>query len=135
MQNLNKRKTLAAKVLGVGEGRILFDTSRLADIKDAITKQDIRDMFAEGIISLREIKGRKTKPARKTKRGPGKIKMTINPSKKRYVIIVRKLRRHVRELRNQGKITKVQELDLRKKIKARLFKDKAHLKEHLENKK
>lgn len=45
--------------------------------------------------------------------------------------MVRKLRGYINELRIQGKITPVQYHDLRKKIKARAFKDKAHLKEQM----
>ena len=126
--NLTKRKELAAKVLGVGKGRIIFDSAPLSEIKEAITKQDIRDMFAEGIISIREIKGRRQKEKRKTRRGEGKLKRTIKSGKRGYIILVRK---HVKELLLQNKITKEQYRDLRKKIRARTFKDKSHLKEHL----
>lgn len=129
--NLTKRKELAAKVLGVGKGRIIFDSAHLSEIKEAITKQDIRDMFTEGIISIREIKGRRQKEKRKTRRGEGKLKRTIKSGKRGYIILVRKQRRYVKELLLQKKITKEQYKDLRKKIRARTFKDKSHLKEHL----
>ena len=51
MQNLDKRKFLASKVFGVGKGRICFDASRLAEIKEAITKQDIKELNKEISIS------------------------------------------------------------------------------------
>lgn len=129
MDNLNKRKELAAKVFGVGKGKILFNTLRLSEIKEAITKQDIRDLFADGAIMIRETRGRQKKKIRTTRRGPGKIKWVIGNKKRKYVIITRKLRRYVNELRVQGKITMQQYKDLRKQIKAGTFKDKAHLKE------
>lgn len=133
--NLDKRKRLAAKVLGVGKNKILFDADHLAEIKEAITKQDIRDMFADGIISVKPNIGRMTKEKRKTRRGPGSIKMTIKGGKRDYVILVRKLRKHIGEIRKQGKLEKVQYEELRKKIKSGSFKSKSHLKDYMGGKK
>ena len=129
--NLEKRKELAAKVLGVGKNKVYFNPEHLSEIKEAITKQDIRDMLAEGIIAVKETRGRRKKERRKTRRGPGSIHMTVFDRKTEYMILVRKLRRHVSELRKQGKLTKERYLELRKKIKARAFKNKAHLKDHI----
>ena len=39
--NLNLQKRLAANVIGCSEKRVVFDPSRLEDIKEAITKTDI----------------------------------------------------------------------------------------------
>ena len=92
MKNLNKRKTLAAKTLRVGENKIIFDTLRLDEIKEAITKQDIRDLYEAGAIMIKENKGRKINVKRTTKRGIGKVKFRIGNKKAKYIIIVRKLR-------------------------------------------
>lgn len=135
MKNLNKRKNLAARVLRVGAGRICFDTARLEEVKEAITKQDIRDMFAEGIITIKDKKGRARIVKRTTKRGPGKISKKVHDKKREYVLHVRKLRRYLKELKKQNKISPEKYLETRKKIKARAFKDKNHLKEHLGGKK
>jgi large subunit ribosomal protein L19e len=131
MDNLNKRKELAAKVFGVGKNKILFNTLRLSEIKEAITKQDIRDLYNDGAIMVREVNGRRKKAKRTTRKGPGKIKWVIGNKKRKYITITRKLRAYVSELRIQGKITMPQYNELRKKIKARTFKDKAHLKEQM----
>ena len=131
MKNLNKRKILAAKVLGVGIERIVLDTSRLEEIKEAITKQDIRDLYAAGAIGIKEIKGVKTKEKRTTKRGPGKIKMRVYDRKREYVILTRKFRKYINELKKQGRIDQEKYEELRKLIKARTFKDKAHLKDYI----
>ena len=128
--NLEKRKQLAAKVLGVGKNKIRFDSTKLAEIKEAITKQDIRDFYAEGIITIKDKGGRLVKERRKNRRGAGKVKMKVWNGKRNYIILVRKFRRYVKELKNQGKLNKEQYLGLRKRIKAKEFKDKAHLKEH-----
>ena len=56
---LNKKKELAARTLNVGIGRIFFNRERLEEIKEAITRQDIRDLVSVKAISVKEIKGRK----------------------------------------------------------------------------
>lgn len=133
MDNLDKRKELAAKVLGVGKRRIVFDSSRLEEIKEAITKQDIRDLYAAGIISLREKAGRTVYIARTTKRKAGKIKLKVRDRKGDYMTLARKFRMYLKELIKQGKITREEYRELRKKIKSRLFKTKAHLKEQIDS--
>ncbi|MEK6885630.1 MAG: 50S ribosomal protein L19e [Nanoarchaeota archaeon] len=135
MINLTQRKALAAKVLGCGKNKVRFDVAHLAEIKEAITKQDIRDMYAEGIISIAPNGGRMTKEKRRTRRGPGSIKCTIKDGKTEYCILVRKLRRHVKEIRKQGKMNHERHQELRRKIKAGDFKSKAHLKSYMEGKK
>jgi len=131
--NLRTKKQLAAKVLKVGKNRIHFASDKFPEIKEAITKQDIRDLHAEGFISIKPIKGRKKIKKRKTKRGFGKIKKKVNKRKQIYVKITRKLRKYLKELKNQGMIEKELYWELRKKIRMRAFKSKAHLREHLEN--
>ncbi len=131
MKELRKRKVLAAKALGVGKNKIVFDSSKLAEIKEAITKQDIRDLYAEGIIMIKEARGRKKKEKRNTRRGPGKIKMKVRDRKGEYVIITRKLRGYLKELKIQNKVDSEKFKEIRKKIRARVFKNKAHLREHL----
>jgi len=39
---LDKKKNLAKRVLNVGKERIIFVKERLSEIKEAITKQDIK---------------------------------------------------------------------------------------------
>ena len=57
--NLGKKKMLASRTLKVGKERIVFVKGRLEEIKDAITKQDIRDLNKEGAILIKDVKGRK----------------------------------------------------------------------------
>ena len=132
MTNLAKKKKLAAKTLKVGKNRICFNSENLSDIKEAITKQDIKELYAEGIITIKPIKGRRKVIKRKTRRGPGKIKKTVNKRKQVYVKITRKLRTYLSELRKLGVIENDLYIELRKKIRMRAFRSKAHLKEYLE---
>lgn len=130
--NLAKKKILAAKTLGVGKARIVFNNSRLDEIKDAITKQDMRDLFASKAISIKEIKGTRRKPKRKTRRRAGSIKMPVKNSKRHYITITRKLRAYVKELKKQGLLNPEQFALLRKEIRARVFRSKVALKERIQ---
>ena len=131
---LDKKIELAAKTLKVGKSRIVLNKERLSDIKEAITKQDIRDLHNEGAISIREIKGRKTIIKRKTRRRMGSIKKKVNTRKRDYMTITRKLRAYLSELRKQGKLTRESWLKLRKEIRAKAFRSKAHMKERMQAK-
>jgi len=129
--NLAKKKILASKTLRVGKGRIIFNMENLSEIKEAITRQDIKSLHSEGIILIKPVKGRKKIVRRKTRRGPGKIKKKINNRKQVYVKITRKLRKYVMDLRNRGVVDRELYWDIRKKIRMRNFKSKANLKDYL----
>ena len=131
--NLAKKKQLAAKTLEVGKGRITLDTERLNEIKEAITKQDIKDLAKAGAIKIKPIKGRKKIKKRRTKKRGGKIKKITKKRKREYVKTTRKLRTYITELKKQNRINKEKYKELRRKIKARDFKSKAQLKEYLQN--
>jgi len=128
---LDRKKELAAKALRVGKGRIVFNKEGLTEIKEAITKQDIKDLHSEGIISIKPVKGRTKIKKRKTQRGPGKIKKKLNKRKQEYVKITRKLREYIHRLKEQLIIENELYKDLRKKIRMRIFKSKANLKDYL----
>lgn len=129
--NLRNKTSLAQKALKVGKKRIIFLQSRLKDIKEAITKQDIRELVQDGAIILKEIRGRRKIEKRKRKRGPGKIKKNVNKRKQEYVIMVRKQRRYVAEMKKQGKLSSEDIKDIRNKIRNKTFKSKAHLKDYI----
>jgi ribosomal protein L19E len=129
---LSKKKELAAKALGVGKKRILFVEANLPEIKEAITRMDILDLHKSGAIKIREVSGRKKIVKRKNRRRTGKIKKNVNTRKAEYVIITRKLRAFTRGLVRTGKLDKEANRRIRKEIRARKYKSKRHLKEHLE---
>lgn len=128
--NLLKKKMLAARTFKVGKARVVFVKSRIGEIKEAITKQDIRDLHKDKAIIIKEIKGRK-KVIRKKSRSPGNIRKKVNTRKRDYVILTRKLRAYTRELLKQGKISKEDSETIRKKIRNKDFRSKAHLKEYI----
>jgi large subunit ribosomal protein L19e len=128
---LAKKKELAAKVLKVGKDRVIFVREGLAQIKEAITRQDILDLKDPGIIKIREISGRKTVTKRKHRRGMGKVKKRVNKSKQKYVKLTRKLRGAAKGLLGKEEIDKEKYHKIRKMTKASKFKSKRHLHEML----
>lgn len=128
--NLSKKKKLAVRTLNVGEKRIVFVTSRLDEIKEAITKQDIRDLQKSGAIKVRNVKGRKT-VIKVKKRSQGNVRKKINDRKRKYMINVRKQRKYISFLKSQGKISKEEYYELRKKIRNKHFSSLNQLKQFL----
>src|SRR3989338_6386214 len=128
---LEKKKALAARTLNVGEGRIVFNVERLPEIKEAITKQDIKDLKESGAIIIKEKKGRRKVERRKTRRRAGSIKKKVNTKKQDYVKLTRKLRTYLANLKNQKKISKENFRQLRKEIRASNFRSFSHMKERI----
>ena len=129
--NLANKKALAARTLKVGKDRIVFVEARLEDIKEAITKNDIRDLKEDGAIVVKEIKGRKKVVKKSKKRSPGNVRKKVNKRKQTYVIMTRKLRRYVAEMKKQGKLSPEEVKDIRNKIRNRMFRSQAHLREYI----
>jgi len=129
--NLKNKKSLAMKALKLGRERIVFLASRFDDIKEAITKQDIRNLKEDGAIVVKEIKGRKKVKKRKRVRGVGKIKKKVSKRKQEYVKMTRKLRKHVAIKKKSGELSRDEVKDIRKKIRNRKFSSLRNLKESI----
>ncbi len=129
--NLGKKKGLASRALKLKKDRIVFLQSRLDEIKEAITKQDIMDLKREGAIVIKDIKGKRKNIGKGRKRSPGNIRKKVNRRKKDYVIMTRKLRKYTAEMKKQEKISKEDATEIRKKIRNKIFRSKAHLKEYI----
>ena len=129
---LAKKKILAANVLKVGKGRIVFAEESLLEIKESITRQDILDLHKSGGIQIKEIRGRKKIVKRKRRRGVGKVKKRVNTRKQDYVKLTRKLRALLRGLLRMGSVDKEKYREARRRIRAKRFKSKRHLSESLE---
>jgi ribosomal protein L19E len=130
--NLSKKKELAARTLKVGKDRIFFVRANLNEIKEAITKQDIIQLHKEGAIIIKNVKGRKKVEKKKKRRTTGKIKKKVNKRKQEYVKLTRKLRKYIGELFGQRKLSREEVKDIRKKIRNKEFRSKAHLKLQIE---
>ncbi|MBU1136449.1 MAG: 50S ribosomal protein L19e [Nanoarchaeota archaeon] len=129
--NLRNKKKLASRVLKVGVKRIFIDSDLKDEIKEAITRQDIKDLKKSGAIKIKQIKGRRKIEKRKTKRKAGSIRKKVNKRKQEYVKITRKLRKYIQNMKTKKRITLEDYRIFRKKIKSRTFKDLAHLRNAL----
>ncbi len=130
--NLEKKKQIIAKMLGVGKGRIKFDPEKISDIEDAVTKQELRSLINDGVISIVSVKGQKTKKEEKKRRGYGsrKGKKTARMGKKeRWVKQVRALRNYLKSVKSQ--VSKEKYWEAYRKIKGGEIKTIARLKEYL----
>lgn len=129
--NLGKKKGLASRALKLKKDRIVFLESRLDEIKEAITKQDILDLKREGAIVIKDIKGKRKNKRKRRKRSPGNIRKKVNRRKRDYVTMTKKLRKYTAEMKKQEKISKEDSTEIRKKIRNKIFRSKAHLKEYI----
>ena len=128
---LNKKKELASRVLGIGKKRIIFNKEALEDVKEALTKQDIKDLVKSGSIFVKEVSGTKKQVKRTTRRRAGSIKKNVNTRKRDYMTITRKFRAFISEIRKHGTISSEEYWKLRKEIRAKNFKSKSHMKERI----
>ncbi len=115
MPDLSLQKRLAAKILGVGESRIWIDPNRIEDVADAITREEIRGLIKDGVIQVKPVHSNSRERWRKRhlqrkkgrRRGYGKRKgkKTARKDKKEeWMDRIRKIRRFLRYLRDNGMI-------------------------------
>ena len=64
MTDLSAQKRLASEVLDVGKNRVWFDPDAQAEIAEAITRADIRELVADGTIRAEEPSGNSRGQAR-----------------------------------------------------------------------
>ncbi len=143
---LTTQKRLAAQVMGVGVSRVWIDPEFEDEVSLAITKDDIRRLIDEGAIQVKQKTGvsrgrARFKQAQKRKgqrRGPGrrKGKYTAKISRKeRWMMKIRPLRKELKRLRDEGRITRKVYRMLYLKAKGNAFRNTAHLRTYIaENK-
>lgn len=136
---LDVQRRLAAQVLKCGENRIRFDPDKLDDIKEAITKTDIRSLVNEGVISKKRLLNTSRFWARKIKKqksygkkkgfGSRKGKKTARLKPKRsWMNKIRLQRNFIKSLRNKSIITSTVYHELYLKSKGGFFRSLRHLK-------
>lgn len=135
MGGLSLQRRLAAKLLKVGINKIWIDNSHIEEIKNAITRSDVKKMISHGYIKARSDKMKfPYKHKRKIKRaGSRKGKKGARYIKKRaWINTVRPLRKMIKELKKQGKIDNMTYKKTYLLIKSGTFRSRAHLKLYLE---
>jgi large subunit ribosomal protein L19e len=136
--NLKNQRRVAAELLKVGEKRIWFDNERLSDIKEAITKDDIRALIrgkaiqkrpeiGNSKVRARKIKLQKSKGRRKGK-GSRKGKKTARlSSKEAWMSKIRAQRKLLKELREKKLLKKGVFNKLYLKAKGGFFRSRRHI--------
>lgn len=138
MSDLKLQKKLAAKAAGVGIARIKFDTTQLDDIKEAITKADIRGLIEGGSIKALPARGTSRHRARKRhiqrtkgrQRGAGHREGKAGartPKKRMWVRRIRLQREILKKLRDKEKLTPGIYRGLYLKAKGGFFRSRKHL--------
>jgi large subunit ribosomal protein L19e len=138
MGGLSLQRKLAADILKVGQSRIVMDPDHLEDIKNAITRGDMRKMISHGYIKVKPEKiKRPILQKKKRKKGPGSRKGSFGArvtKKERWISSVRPLRRMLKELRDEGKIDRRTYRKTYYLIKSGAFRSRSHLKLYLKQK-
>ncbi len=139
---LSTQKRLAADVMNVGMSRVWLDPEFEDEVSLAITRDDIRRLIDEGVIQkkraigvsrgrARHILRQKRKGQRK---GPGKKKGKATSKmsgKDRWMMKIRPMRKQLRKLRDEGKITPKVYRELYLKAKGNAFRNTAHLRTYI----
>ena len=143
---LKIQKRLAAKVLKSAESNVRIDPSRLEEVKDAITKTDIRSLIKDKAITLKNIRVTSKFRIRKNKfqkskgrrKGSGSIKSSVNarnPRKRSWINGIRLQRGLLKGLRDKKIIERSSYRLLYRRAKGGFFRSKRHLKMYLEENK
>ncbi|HSQ94451.1 MAG TPA: 50S ribosomal protein L19e [Methanoregula sp.] len=143
MSDVASQKRIVASVLKCGVNRVWFDPSRLSDIENAISREDLRGLIADGAIKARQKKGVSRGRARARiaqrsyghRKGAGKRKGAAGarkPSKTAWVQKIRAIRKVLVELRDAGTIDRHMYRMLYRKAAGGQFRSVAHLKAQME---
>tara|TARA_Y100000310_G_C20210420_1_gene591062 strand:+ start:167 stop:628 length:462 start_codon:yes stop_codon:yes gene_type:complete len=140
--NLSNQRRVSAEIMSVGKGKVWFDNDRLDEIKEAITKADLRKLIAEKAIQKRPDVGNSRVRARKRliqrrkgrQKGKGSFKGKASArlgKKEKWMILVRGLRGFIKELKEKEMIENKTYRDTYLKIKGGYFRSKRHVKLYL----
>ena len=135
--NLKAKKRLVSRMVGVGVHRVWFDSQRLDDIADAITRENIRSLLTANTIQIKSIRGTsrgraKLKRIQRKKRGTtagskqGKKGARVG-KKQLYVKKIRSLRYLLKVFKDRKEINNQQFWSLYKRMGGNTVRNKAHL--------
>lgn len=140
--NLRNKKLIASKILKVGTGRVWFDPTKSTEIKEAITREDIKKLIATGVVLVKQKKGvsrgrfreviLQKRKGRRSGPGSKKGKQTSRLGRKEaWVSRIRAQRDLFSELLKQKTISDETYRHLRVKAKGGFFRSRRHIKLYL----
>jgi large subunit ribosomal protein L19e len=144
MTDLKAQRRMASDVLDVGKSRVWFDPEEQAEIAEAITREDIRELVDQGTIRVKDAKGnskgrareRASKRAYGHRKGPGSRKGKAGGrqnKKDAWVSRIRAQRRRLKELRDDGPLTPTQYRALYNKASGGEFDSVDRLEAYIQN--
>lgn len=136
---LTLQKRISAQLMKCSHQRVHFDTENLSEIKEAITKADLRGLIKRKIITELPVQGiakgrtRKTKQQKRKGRqrgfGSRKGKQTARENPKRiWMNHIRAQRSFLKELKSKGLISTRDFNELYLKAKGGFFRSVNHIK-------
>ena len=142
---LTTQKRIAAQILKVGTGKIWFDPEKLSEIKEAITKSDIRSLVRTKAIKVKKLPHQSRARARRARlqkrkglrigQGSRKGKRTARISRKRaWITKIRTQRNFLRSIKKKNHIDNNMFKELMAKAKGGFFRSKRHIKIYLQEK-
>ena len=135
---LKTQKRIAASVLKCSPKKVTFDVTRLSDIKEAITKEDIKTLIKDGLIkrirsneqsrvrarvrAVQRSKGRQRNAGSRKGRATARL-----PRKRKWIGKIRRQRELLSELRENKSLLQKDYRDLYRKSKGGFFRSKRHI--------
>jgi len=139
MAELQFQRRLAAILMKCSLKRVLFNQETIEEVREAITKESVRDLIRTGVIRRKPVKGisrgrarakaRQKSKGRQKGKGSRKGKRTARlPKKKAWANKVRTQRRLIQELRDKGYLVPKTYRMLYAKVKGGFFRSRRHVK-------
>lgn len=137
--NFKTQKKLAAQIFKCSPSKVKLDVSRGEEIKESITKVDIKNLIADEAIVKKKVNGPSRARARKIasqkskgrRKGPGSRKgkktARLNP-KTDWINRIRKQRVFLKDLKDKEIITKEDYRKLYRKSSGGFFRSVRHIK-------
>ena len=140
---LGIQKRLAAQILKCSQSNIWLDPNRLDEIKEAITKADMKSLIKDKAIKGKKIKGNSGYRIRKIREqkgkgrrsGPGSIKGSKHArsgKKDEWIRNIRVQRDFLQNLRDKKVIEESSYRSLYMKSKGGFFRSKRHIKVYMQ---
>ena len=140
---LTSQRRVSAQLLKCGENRVWFDPARISEIKEAITKSDIRKLINDLAVQKRpevgqsrfRLRKRNTQKRKGRQQGPGSRKGTRHARidrKDLWMAKTRSQREFAKELHDKQLIPNAVYHDVYKKVKGGFFRSIRHIKLYLD---
>lgn len=137
--NLTTQKRLAADILKIGVNRVWIDPDHSEEVSQAITREGVKKLIADGTINARPKQGissyRSKKIAEQKSKGRRKGRGSIkgakgarNPKKKAWMTTIRALRTDLKDMRDNREINRTTYRKLYKMAKGGAFRSKSYMK-------